>query len=138
MENLEDIIQGFKLHHVGVVAKKKRMMEIFLELFGSKIESSYFVKEYQAECFMTRLNNIKIEFIVPQGGPLKEFRGGIHHIAIETEKPIEEVVSILKKKDVVFTNEESVQGIGNIKINFIHPVSTGGVIIELVNPPKDG
>jgi methylmalonyl-CoA/ethylmalonyl-CoA epimerase len=55
---------------------------------------------------------------------------GIHHICFEVEG-IEEILAQLKAKGVQLINEEPTVGAGGKKVAFIHPRSTGGVLIEL-------
>ena len=55
---------------------------------------------------------------------------GIHHICFEVDG-IEEILTQLKEKGVQLINEEPVVGVGGKKLAFIHPKSTGGVLVEL-------
>ena len=55
---------------------------------------------------------------------------GMHHICFEVEN-IEMTLARLKEKDVQLINEEPIVGAGGRKIAFIHPKSTGGVLVEL-------
>ena len=43
----------------------------------------------------------------------------------------------LKEKGFVLINDEPVLGAGGCMVNFIHPKSTGGVLIELSQKPKE-
>jgi methylmalonyl-CoA/ethylmalonyl-CoA epimerase len=55
---------------------------------------------------------------------------GMHHICFEVEH-IEETLARLKEKGIQLINEEPAVGAGGKKIAFIHPKSTGGVLVEL-------
>ena len=55
---------------------------------------------------------------------------GIHHICFEVEG-IEGILAQLKAKGVQLINEEPTIGAGGKKVAFIHPKSTGGVLVEL-------
>ena len=55
---------------------------------------------------------------------------GMHHICFEV-KDIEVIMARLKEKGVQLINEEPTMGAGGRKIAFIHPKSTGGVLVEL-------
>ena len=56
---------------------------------------------------------------------------GMHHVCLEVDD-IEAALARLKKKDMQLINEEPVIGAGGKKVAFIHPKSTGGVLVELV------
>lgn len=55
---------------------------------------------------------------------------GMHHICFEVED-IASVLARLKEKGVQLINEEPTTGAGGKKVAFIHPKSTGGVLVEL-------
>ena len=60
-----------------------------------------------------------------------EKRGpGMHHICFEVDD-IEQALARLKEKGVQLINEEPTIGAGGKKIAFVHPKSTGGVLVEL-------
>jgi methylmalonyl-CoA/ethylmalonyl-CoA epimerase len=55
---------------------------------------------------------------------------GMHHICFEVED-IEGTVARLREKGVQLINNEPTVGAGGKKVAFIHPKSTGGVLVEL-------
>lgn len=55
---------------------------------------------------------------------------GIHHLAFRVPN-IEEMMKELKDKGYKLLYETPKAGANNAKINFIHPKSTGGVLIEI-------
>jgi methylmalonyl-CoA/ethylmalonyl-CoA epimerase len=55
---------------------------------------------------------------------------GMHHICFEV-KDIEVAMARLREKGVQLINEEPTIGAGGRKVAFIHPKSTGGVLVEL-------
>ena len=57
--------------------------------------------------------------------------GGLHHICFETDA-LDEDVQRLKNKGYRFITDEPQAGAHNSRVIFIHPKSTGGVLIELV------
>lgn len=83
-----------------------------------------------------------IELICPINGegPVQKFieknGEGIHHLCFK-------VPDVVKKCDEMkslgyhFTNERPLLGANNCLVNFIHPKSTGGVLIEISQTLKD-
>jgi hypothetical protein len=55
---------------------------------------------------------------------------GIHHICFEIED-IEATLADLRKRGLRLINEQPMIGTGGKRIAFIHPESTGGVLVEL-------
>ncbi len=65
------------------------------------------------------------KFIEKNGG-----RGGLHHICIQVDD-IEAVLAEYKKAGLQLIDEKPRLGAHGKKIAFIHPKSTGGVLLEL-------
>lgn len=64
---------------------------------------------------------------------LKKKGGGIHHLCFEVQG-LDEVCEYLKGHGVRLTHEKPQLGAHDMKIVFIHPESTGGILIELSEP----
>tara|TARA_B100000700_G_C14424905_1_gene569832 strand:- start:101 stop:505 length:405 start_codon:yes stop_codon:yes gene_type:complete len=66
----------------------------------------------------------------PIGKFLKKRGPGIHHICLQVED-IEESIKVLKKHGIETIGDRSSIGAEGFKVIFIHPRSTGGVLVEL-------
>ena len=79
----------------------------------------------------------RIELLEPRGknspiGRFIERRGeGIQQLAVEVDD-IDSMISLLKQIGCRMINEEAVSGTSGSRIAFVHPSSTGGVLVELV------
>ena len=79
----------------------------------------------------------RIELLEPRGknspiGRFIERRGeGIQQLAVEVDD-IDSMISLLKQMGCRMINEEAVRGASGSRIAFVHPSSTGGVLVELV------
>jgi methylmalonyl-CoA/ethylmalonyl-CoA epimerase len=79
----------------------------------------------------------RLEILVPtaEDSPIAKFLvqkgSGIHHIAF-TVADIESSLAFLKAKGVQLIDEVPRDGAHKTKIAFIHPKSTGGLLVELV------
>ena len=66
---------------------------------------------------------------------LIEKRGpGIHHVCFDVDD-ISNAIKELKEKNINILNDEPSIGAEGYKIVFIHPKSTGGVLVELAEKP---
>ena len=74
-----------------------------------------------------------------EDGPVKSFiekrGGGIHHIALDVAD-IVEAINHLLGLGVEMIDLEPRYGACNTKIAFVHPRSTGGLLVELVESSK--
>ena len=68
--------------------------------------------------------NSLIEKFINKKGP------GIHHVCLEVDD-INAAIIELKKKKIILINDKPKIGAEGFKIVFIHPKSTGGVLVEL-------
>lgn len=72
-------------------------------------------------------------------GPVKSFLAkkgsGIHHLAL-TVDDIGAAIARMKDFGVTLINEEPKPGVCATQIVFVHPNSTGGLLIELVQEPQ--
>jgi methylmalonyl-CoA/ethylmalonyl-CoA epimerase len=66
----------------------------------------------------------------PIGKFLKKRGPGIHHICLQVED-IEESIKVLKKHGIETIGDKFSIGAEGFKVIFIHPRSTGGVLVEL-------
>lgn len=83
-----------------------------------------------------------IELVAPLdgGGPIKtslEKRGpGLHHLCFRTDD-LDADVARLRDKGWRFTSDGPTPGAHGTRVIFVHPRSTGGVLIELAEYPAD-
>jgi methylmalonyl-CoA/ethylmalonyl-CoA epimerase len=102
---------GLDLHHVEDVPSQKSMVA-FMPVGESEVE---LVKPTAEDTGVAK-------FIAERGG-------GIHHLCFEVDN-IEEMITALKAKGIRLINEYPLELPGR-KMAFIHPKSTGGVLVEL-------
>lgn len=127
-----------KLHHVGIVVPNADRVDALLALLGLQRGHTQYVPEYKAECVFTSCDGSALEFVIPKGGKLAEFNrgiGGLHHIAIEVDD-LEGLGDQLRESDVPLLEPKAVEA-GRLRINFLAPVYTGGIIVEFVQTQKD-
>lgn len=63
-------------------------------------------------------------------------RGGIQHIAYRVAD-MDAVDATLRERGVALLYPAPKTGTGGARINFVHPKSTGGVLLELTQPPAE-
>jgi LAO/AO transport system kinase len=62
---------------------------------------------------------------------------GLHHIALQVEG-IDEVFDRLKAEGIRLASDAVRVGTGGHRYFFVHPASTGGVLVELVEDAAEG
>jgi methylmalonyl-CoA epimerase len=127
-----------KIHHVAIAVKNlDEALQLYENLFGakpSKIETLPQQGVRAALLAIAEGGEIELlEPIDPQSGVAKflESRGeGIHHICLEVEN-VDQELCTLADKGVQLIDKQGRIGLAG-KVGFLHPKSTKGVLIELV------
>jgi methylmalonyl-CoA epimerase len=118
------------------VEKIDDLLQFYEKTLGLNLEE---IKESQTNKVRgatLKAGETRIELLEPLGedSPLTNFlrkKGeGIHHIAFEVSD-LEKVLTQLKRAGVALIDETPRIGIKGDKIAFLHPKSTGHVLIEL-------
>lgn len=132
-----------KLEHIGIAVKNLAEANTqFAKLLG---RNHYKIEEVESEGVKTsffELGGVKIELLEASKpeSPIAKFiekRGeGIHHLAFEV-KNINESIEHYKGNGFSPINPEPKKGADNKMICFLHPKTTGGVLIELCQEIKD-
>jgi len=128
--------------HVGVAVKNlDEAIALYRDVLGFRLEDVHILTERKVRvAFLSTGGETNIELLEPIGGDSSvakflESRGeGIQHVAVRV-KDIEAVLAELKRKGVTLVDDKPRAGAEGTKIAFVHPKSTKGVLLELVERP---
>jgi methylmalonyl-CoA/ethylmalonyl-CoA epimerase len=130
------------IDHVGIAVKNlNEAIGVYRDVLGLRLEGVHSLKQRKVKvALFSAGDQSHIELLEPLGGdsPVAKFletRGeGIQHLAVKV-KDIEAVLEDFKKKGVTLIDEKPKSGAGGARIAFVHPKSTRGVLLELVEKP---
>ncbi|HYV25198.1 MAG TPA: methylmalonyl-CoA epimerase [Pyrinomonadaceae bacterium] len=132
-----------KIDHIGIATNGiDDAARFYLESLGLQIEHVEEVASQKVRVAMLPLGESRVELLEPtsEDSPISKFlarRGpGIHHIAVRVQD-IRASLAELKEKGARLIDEEPRTGAGGCLVAFIHPSSTGGVLLELVEHPQE-
>ena len=127
-----------KLHHIGIaVGSLAAARPVFEKLLGKPPESIEVVEEQKVRVVMFQVGESRLELLEatcedsPLARSLVKRGQGLHHIALE----VEDLAGTLRKLEdagVRLIDRVPRRGAGNEQAAFLHPTSTAGVLIELV------
>jgi methylmalonyl-CoA epimerase len=127
-----------KIDHIGIAVKSlTEALKVYQGAIGLKVTGFDQVDEQGVHGAMLETGESRIELLEPTGSnsPIEKFmskRGeGIHHIAIRVDN-LEETLEQLKSSGVRIVDSVPRQGAHNTRVAFIHPSSTHGVLLEVV------
>ena len=132
-----------KIDHIGIATNGiDDAARFYLDALGLQIEHVEEVASQKVRVAMLPLGESRVELLEPTSddSPISKFlakRGpGIHHIAVRVQN-IRASLAELKEKGARLIDEEPRSGAGGCLVAFIHPSSTGGVLLELVEHPQE-
>jgi methylmalonyl-CoA epimerase len=128
--------------HVGVAVKDlDEAIRVYRDILGLRLEGVHKLEERKVRAaFFSAGKEGRIELLEPLGSdsPVAKFletRGeGVQHLALRVRN-IEAVLEDFKKKGLALIDEKPRSGAEGSKVAFVHPKSTRGVLLELVEKP---
>lgn len=133
-------LDHLRLDHLGVAVKSIATARSFYEALGLVVSHEEIVEHEQVKTAMLPLGESRIELLeaTEEDSTIGKFlvkRGeGLHHIAIHVEE-IDAMFARLAAQGVRLASDAVRVGAGGHRYFFVHPASTGGVLLEIVGDP---
>lgn len=125
------------IHHVAVVVSDvKASLGFWRDALGLSVSALRAVPAEEAEVAFMPLAGTELELVQPTGSAsglarFLEKRGqGLHHVCLEVDD-LPAMLAQLSSRGIRLINEEPRRGAGGRSYAFVHPESTGGVLVEL-------
>ncbi len=125
------------INHIAVVVEDmEESLAFWRDALGIELHGLRDVPAEKSQVAFLPLAGAEVELVMPtsdDSGIAKYLakRGpGMHHLCLEVDD-IEGMLSHLKQKKIRLINEEPRTAADGKKYAFIHPESTGGVLVEL-------
>ena len=135
MSNLPFKILG--IEHVGIAVKDlNSISKIFGDLLGLDLHRREKIEDQQVITDIYNVGKDKLEFLKATSPDsliakfLEKRTEGMHHIALIVDN-LQSALDYLNEHDVQLIDKSPRIGAEGLKIAFIHPKSTGGVLVEL-------
>jgi methylmalonyl-CoA/ethylmalonyl-CoA epimerase len=127
-----------KIEHIGIATRGlDEAIGFWRDVLGLREVRTEEVEEQKVRVAMLPLGESRIELLEPtsEDSPIAKFlekRGpGIHHIAVRVPD-IRVALARLKERGARLIDETPRVGAGGCLVAFIHPSTTNGVLLELV------
>ena len=133
-----------KVDHVAIaVPDLEEAVQLYTSLLGKAPEHVEDVEDQKVRAAFFGVGETNLELLFPTApdSPISKFleekkgRGGLHHICLQVSG-LEAHLEKLKKLGVKLIDEKPRIGAHGKRIAFVHPKSTGGVLIELSEAVK--
>ena len=133
----------FTLDHLGIAVKSLAAATKMYEDLGMTVLPEERVEVEKVRVAMVPVGESRIELLeaTSEESPIARFiskRGeGLHHVSLRVDD-LSATVEQLKKNGVRLISDEIKIGAGGHLYVFIHPSSTGGVLLELTEEQPEG
>ncbi len=128
----------FSIDHLGIAVKSLADAKTIYEKLGMTVSPVETVEAERVRLVMVPVGESRLELLeaTSEDSTIAKFiakRGeGLHHVCMRVPD-LAGAVDKLKKDGVRLVSEEIKVGAGGHRYVFVHPASTGGVLLELVD-----
>jgi methylmalonyl-CoA epimerase len=128
---------AFSIDHLGIAVKSLAAAKAIYQKLGLSVSAEETVEQEKVRLVMVPVGESRLELLEPtsEDSTIAKFiakRGeGLHHVCLRVPD-LAAAVARLKKDGVRLVSEEIKVGAGGHRYVFVHPSSTGGVLLELV------
>jgi methylmalonyl-CoA/ethylmalonyl-CoA epimerase len=128
------------VNHIGIAVRSIEAQRPFYEgALGAVFEGVEEVPDQKVRVGFFRVNDVRLELLEPTDptstvAAFLDKRGeGLHHVAFSVEG-IEARIAELKQSGLRMIDDAPRKGAHHMRIAFVHPKSTFGVLTELCEP----
>ena len=128
------------VNHIGIAVRSIDAQRPFYEgILGAVFEGTEDVPDQKVRVGFFRIGDVRLELLEPTDptstvAAFLEKRGeGLHHVAL-TVAGIEDRIAELKQSGIRMIDEAPRPGAHHMRIAFLHPKSSHGVLTELCEP----
>ncbi len=131
-----------KINHLGIATKGiDEALKFWSDALGLENVHTEIVEDQKVKVAMLPIGESRVELLeaTSDDSPISKFLekrgGGIHHIAVEVDD-IEAALQKLKSNGMRLIDESPRVGAEGCLVAFVHPSSSNGVLVELVQTVK--
>lgn len=125
-----------QVDHIGIAVRSIDEARVLYEALGLHVEEIEEVPQEKVRVAMIPCGQTCIELLEPTGpdSPIAKFletRGpGIHHLCLKSGDVVEDDAK-LREAGFRVLRDAPTPGAGGTRVQFVHPKSTGGVLLEI-------
>jgi methylmalonyl-CoA epimerase len=133
-------VKGARIDHLGIAVESIAAARGFYEALGLRVTHEETVEHEGVRTAMVPLGESRVELLEPIGpdtvvGRFLSKRGaGLHHVALHVDD-IHAAWTQLQSRGVTIVSPAVQTGAGGHLYFFVHPKSTGGVLLEVCQDP---
>jgi methylmalonyl-CoA epimerase len=133
-------VTGARIDHLGIAVESIAAARGLYEALGLRVTHEETVEHEGVRTAMIPLGESRVELLEPLapettvGRFLSKRGAGLHHVALHVDN-IEAAWAELQAREVIIVSPAIQTGAGGHLYFFVHPKSTGGVLLEICQDP---
>jgi methylmalonyl-CoA epimerase len=131
-----------RVDHIGVAVEDlDAAIALHEEAYGMAVAHREVVEEQGVEAVLLDVGENHVELLrpldseTPVGRFLSKRGPGLHHVAYQVTD-VQATLDALRDRGLRLIDDAPRTGIRGSRVAFLHPESSGGVLTEIVQPPK--
>ncbi|MGD2113751.1 MAG: methylmalonyl-CoA epimerase [Acidobacteriota bacterium] len=131
-----------RIDHVGIAVRSIEESRRFYEALGLRVEEIEEVPQEGVRVAMISCGDSRIELLEPtrEDSPVAKYLDrqgeGIHHLCFASDD-LETDDASLRESGYRLIRDRPTRGAGGSRVQFVHPKSAGGVLVELSQPARE-
>lgn len=127
-----------KIEHLGIAVQSiADVLPYFTDVLGLEYYKEEVVADQKVKTAFLKVGEVKIELLEPTSpdSTIQKFLDnggrGVHHVAFKVEDGLTEALAMCDEKGIRLIDKAPRGGADGLKIAFLHPKSTCGILTEL-------
>lgn len=127
-----------RIEHLGIaVSSIKEVLPYYTDVLGLEFYKEEVVEDQKVKTAFLKVGEVKIELLEPTSpdSTIQKFLDnggrGVHHVAFKVEDGVANALAECDAKGIRLIDKAPRGGADGLKIAFLHPKSTCGILTEL-------
>lgn len=127
-----------RIEHIGIAVQSiAEVLPYYKDVLGLEVYKEEVVEDQKVKTAFLKVGEVKIELLEPTcpESTIQKFLDnggrGIHHVAFKVEDGVTEALAQCEANGIRLIDKAPRNGADGLKIAFLHPKSTCGILTEL-------
>ena len=127
-----------RIEHIGIAVQSiAEVLPYYKDVLGLEVYKEEVVEDQKVKTAFLQVGEVKLELLEPTcpESTIQKFLDnggkGVHHVAFKVEDGVTEALAMCDEKGIRLIVKAPRNGADGLKIAFLHPKSTCGILTEL-------
>ncbi|MBO5741280.1 MAG: methylmalonyl-CoA epimerase [Bacteroidaceae bacterium] len=127
-----------RIEHIGIAVQSiAEVLPYYKDVLGLEVYKEEVVEDQKVKTAFLQVGEVKLELLEPTcpESTIQKFLDnggkGVHHVAFKVEDGVTEALAMCDEKGIRLIDKAPRNGADGLKIAFLHPKSTCGILTEL-------